>query len=112
MSPGVSPDPKICSTWRSIEMRLTARLADGAVASSLSAARRENSTATVDSAARTVDPRLRPEISPTSPKMDPVPIGTVTDLSDGSTSTSTEPSAMANIDEPGSLRLKMTSSRP
>jgi hypothetical protein len=102
----VRPEPNICSSWRSMAMRFTARAAAGTVAISLSAALRDSSIATVGPAARIVAPRRRPEISPTSPKIDPCSIPTV---AFAPTSTSTEPSAMPNIDEPGSLRVKMTS---
>ena len=90
-------------------MRITALAALGAVASNLSAAVRDSSMHTVGSAARIVAPRLRPEIRPTSPKIEPCPIGTVTEGSAGLTSTSTEPWAIANIEEPGSLRTKIVS---
>jgi hypothetical protein len=56
--------------------------------------------------ARIVAPRRRPEIRPTSPKIDPCPIGTVIEGSAGLTSTATDPSAMANSEEPGSLRVE------
>ncbi len=71
---------------------------------SLSAALRDSSTTTVGSAARIVEPRRRPEIRPTSPKIDPCGIGTTFDGSSLSISTSTEPCAMAKSEVPGSLR--------
>ena len=61
------------------------------------------------SAARTVAPRGRPEIRPTSPTIEPRGIGTVIRFLPAPTSTSTEPEAMPNSDEPIELRLKMTS---
>ena len=102
------PEPNICSSWRSVEMRVTARFAAGTDAISLSAAVRDTSTRIESSAARIVAPRRRPEIRPTSPKIDPVSIGTVIDGSVGLTSTRTDPSAIANSDDPGSARSNTT----
>ena len=56
-----------------------------------------------------VEPRLRPEIRPTSPKIELAPIETVMLGLVGSTSTFTEPSAMPNTDDPESLRMKIGS---
>jgi hypothetical protein len=85
-------------------MRVTARLASGTADISLSAARRDTSTRIASSAVRMVAPRGRPEMRPTSPKMEPCPIGTVMLRSLGLISTRTLPVAMAKSDEPGALR--------
>ena len=90
-------------------MRVISRFAAGTVDISFSAALRGISTTIAPDAARTVAPRLRPEIRPTSPTIEPCSIGTVTSGLVGSISTTTDPSAIANRDEPGSLRSKMTS---
>ena len=86
-----------------------ARFAPGTAAISLSAALRDISTRMASAPTRMVAPRLRPLIRPTSPKMEPVGMGTVRVVSFASTSTSTCPSAMAKSEEPGALRSKTTS---
>ena len=99
----VRPEPNSWSNCRSTEIRVTARLAAGTEAISFRAAVRDTSTAIMSVPARTVAPRRRPEISPTSPKIDPCSIGTVIDGLSLSTSTSAFPCAMPNRqDDPGS----------
>ena len=104
-----SPDPKSWSNWRSVAMRSIARLAAGTELCNFSAAVREISTQIESSPARIVAPRRRPEINPTSPKIKPVLIGTILVGSFASINTSTEPLAMENNDDPGSLRSKIVS---
>ena len=87
------------------------RFTPGTDAISLSVALRGISKSVVGSSARTVAVRRRPEIRPNSPNMFPSSMGTVLRLSFGSISTRTEPSTMANIDEPISLRLTIMSPR-
>jgi hypothetical protein len=79
---------------------LTVSRASFEVAISFRAAVRGISTAMQSSAARMVAPRRRPDIRPTSPKIDPSPIGTVMAGLTGLISTLTEPEAMPNSDDP------------
>ena len=90
-------------------MRLTVSRASATWDISFSAAVRGISTRIQSSAARTVAPRRRPEIRPTSPKIELVGIGTVIDGSLGLISTSTEPVATPNSDDPTAARSKTTS---
>src|SRR3546814_1537097 len=64
--------------FRSVDMRVMARLAGGLEDMSLSAAVRDTSTMIESAPARTVAPRRRPEIRPTSPKIEPCSMGTST----------------------------------
>ena len=112
ISSRVRPDPNICSNCLSVEIWVIRRFAAGTDACSFSAAVREISTTMTSSAALIVAPRRRPEIRPTSPKIEPCSIGTVIDGSSGLISTATEPSAMAKSELPGSFFSKITSPRP
>jgi hypothetical protein len=69
----------------------------------LIAAVRGISTRIASSEVRMVAPRRRPEMRPTSPKIEPVWMGT---FAFGPTSTSTEPEAMAKSESPEALRSK------
>ena len=83
----MTAEPNICSNCRSVEMRVISRFAAGTVDISFSAALRGISTTIAPEAARTVAPRRRPEIRPTSPTIEPCAIGTVIAGLAGSTST-------------------------
>ncbi len=91
-------------------MRLTVSRASLFWAISRSEAVRGISSRMQGSAARMVAPRRRPEIRPTSPKIEPWPMGTVSRRFFGLTSTFTDPAAMPNIELPMELRWKMISS--
>ena len=98
--------PKMLRSIRSTVMRSMARFTAGTVAISFSAAARGISTTTAPwCPAFTVAPRRRPEISPISPKICPVGMGTVILGSPGSISTATSPSTTAKSEEPMSLRV-------
>ena len=90
---------------RSVTMRVISRLRAPNWSPSASARRCAGSRSRSQPARRARwRPRLRPEIRPTSPKIEPCAIGAVIARSFGSTSTSDEPSAIANSEAPGSLR--------